>query len=389
MTGGMKRIIGYICRGLLGILGALAGYQAGAPLLRGMMPDGFFWRLLADLLSAAVCGFIGVLLAPFFIKMLHSAGVLFERQLKNTTWPEIASGLAGLVVGLVVANLLVLPFSDTPFGPYLDVLLNVLIGFVMAWIFITRQEEIRGTVTTVRGKLSRRLRGRPSEKDGAEPGVDSAPRVVLDTSVIIDGRILDIAKTGFLRGTLILPSFVLHELQNVADSKDSGRRARGRMGLDIVKELQKLDDVSVELVEASLGDYGTEYVDTAVVAMAKKFGCGVLTTDYNLNKVAQIQNVRVLNVNDLSNAIKPPLLPGEEVSVDVIRGGKDSRQGIGYLENGTMIVVEDGAPFIGRRVNVTISSLLQTSAGRMVFGRVKRAGAKNVTAESGGPNGGQ
>lgn len=389
MTGGMKRIIGYICRGLLGILGVLAGYQAGAPLLRGMMPDGFFWRLLADLSSAAVCGFIGVLLAPFFIKMLHSAGVLFEGQLKNTTWPEIASGLAGLVVGLVVANLLVLPFSDTPFGPYLDVLLNVLIGFVMAWIFITRQEEIRGTFTTVRGKLSRRLRGRPSEKDGAELIADSAPRVVLDTSVIIDGRVLDIAKTGFLRGTLILPSFVLHELQKVADSKDSGKRARGRMGLDIVKDLQMLGDVSVELVEASLGDYDTEYVDTAVVAMAKKFGCDVLTTDYNLNKVAQIQNVRVLNVNDLSNAIKPPLLPGEEVSVDVIRGGKDSRQGIGYLENGTMIVVEDGAPFIGRRVSVTISSLLQTSAGRMVFGRVKRAGAKNGAAESGEPRGGQ
>lgn len=198
------------------------------------------------------------------------------------------------------------------------------------------------------------------------------PRKILDTSVIIDGRILDIAKTGFLQGTLILPSFVLLELQTVADSKDQNRRARGRMGLDVVKELQKLQQVKLALIEASLADYHTEFVDSAVVSMAKRFGCDVLTTDYNLNKVAQIQNVRVLNVNDLANAMKPALLPGDEVTVNVIKEGKDARQGIGYLDNGTMLVVEDGGPFIGKTVEVTLSSLLQTSAGRMVFGRVKR-----------------
>ncbi|MCI7403783.1 PIN/TRAM domain-containing protein [Pyramidobacter sp.] len=377
MTDGLKKIVRYSCGALLGLLGALAGYQAGAPLLKAYFPDTFLFHGLAIVLSIAVFGFIGVLLAPYFIKLLHDVGLLFERQLRSTAWPEIVAALTGMIVGLVLANLLVLPFSDTPFGPYLTVLLNVLIGFVMAWIFVTRQGDIRGAMASVKERLSQKRKSRAGkvpaeESEDAEPAADPVPRKILDTSVIIDGRILDIAKTGFLQGTLILPSFVLLELQTVADSKDQNRRARGRMGLDVVKELQKLHQVKLALTEASLADYHTEFVDSGVVSMAKKFGYDVLTTDYNLNKVAQIQNVRVLNVNDLANAMKPALLPGDEVTVNLIKQGKDARQGIGYLDNGTMLVVEDGGPYIGKTVEVTLSSLLQTSAGRMVFGRVKR-----------------
>ena len=377
MTDGLKKIVRYSCGALLGLLGALAGYQAGAPVLSEYLPDTFLFHGLAIVLSIAVFGFIGVLLAPYFMKLLHDVGLLFERQLRSTAWPEIIAALTGMIVGLVLANLLVLPFSDTPFGPYLTVLLNVLIGFVMAWIFVTRQEDIRGAMASVKERLSQKRKIRAGkvpaeESEDPEPATDPVPRKILDTSVIIDGRILDIAKTGFLQGTLILPSFVLLELQTVADSKDQNRRARGRMGLDVVKELQKLQQVKLALIEASLADYHTEFVDSAVVSMAKRFGCDVLTTDYNLNKVAQIQNVRVLNVNDLANAMKPALLPGDEVTVRLIKEGKDAHQGIGYLDNGTMLVVEDGGPFIGKTVEVTLSSLLQTSAGRMVFGRVKR-----------------
>lgn len=377
MTDGLKKIVRYSCGALLGLLGALAGYQAGTPILREYLPDTFLFHGLAIVLSIAVFGFIGVLLGPYFMKLLHDVGLLFERQLRSTAWPEIVAALTGMIVGLVLANLLVLPFSDTPFGPYLTVLLNVLIGFVMAWIFVTRQEDIRGAMASVKERLSQKRKIRAGkvpaeESEDPEPATDPVLRKILDTSVIIDGRILDIAKTGFLQGTLILPSFVLLELQTVADSKDQNRRARGRMGLDVVKELQKLQQVKLALIEASLADYHTEFVDSAVVSMAKRFGCDVLTTDYNLNKVAQIQNVRVLNVNDLANAMKPALLPGDEVTVNVIKEGKDARQGIGYLDNGTMLVVEDGGPFIGKTVEVTLSSLLQTSAGRMVFGRVKR-----------------
>ncbi|RKJ77415.1 MULTISPECIES: PIN/TRAM domain-containing protein [unclassified Pyramidobacter] len=377
MTDGLKKIVRYSCGALLGLLGALAGYQAGAPLLKAYFPDTVLFHGLAIVLSIAVFGFIGVLLAPYFMKLLHDVGLLFERQLRSTAWPEIVAALTGMIVGLVLANLLVLPFSDTPFGPYLTVLLNVLIGFVMAWIFVTRQGDIRGAMASVKERLSQKRKSRAGkvpaeESEDAEPAADPVPRKILDTSVIIDGRILDIAKTGFLQGTLILPSFVLLELQTVADSKDQNRRARGRMGLDVVKELQKLHQVKLALTEASLADYHTEFVDSGVVSMAKKFGYDVLTTDYNLNKVAQIQNVRVLNVNDLANAMKPALLPGDEVTVNLIKQGKDARQGIGYLDNGTMLVVEDGGPYIGKTVEVTLSSLLQTSAGRMVFGRVKR-----------------
>jgi uncharacterized protein YacL len=376
VTDGLKSIIEYTCRGVLGFLGMLAGYQFGAGYLKNLLPRGFFSDFIAILLSVLVCGFIGVLLAPLFIQILHSISLFFEKQLKNTSGTELSSALLGLIVGLILANLLVLPFRNSTFGPYLAVLLNVLSGFVMSWVFIERQSDIRNAMVSVKGKLIQRLKNRPGHTQSGqvpEPAQgDVVPQKVLDTSVIIDGRILDIAKTGFLQGTLILPSFVLLELQTVADSKDQSKRSRGRMGLDVVKELQKLPGVNLHIVEASLKDYNTEFVDSAVVAMAKKSGSEVLTTDYNLNKVAQIQDVHVLNVNDLANAMKPVMVPGEKVTVDLIKQGKDSRQGIGYLENGTMLVVEDGGPYVGKRVTVTLSSMLQTSAGRMVFGRIKK-----------------
>ncbi|MGI6075144.1 MAG: PIN/TRAM domain-containing protein [Pyramidobacter sp.] len=373
MTDGLNRIVEAICRGVLGLLGMLAGYQFGVSYLKGMQSGSFFVDFIAVLLSVCVCGFVGVLLAPFFLRVLHAVSSFLAAQLKNTSGGELSSALAGLLVGLILANLLVLPFRNASFGPYLAVLLNVLIGFVMSWVFIERQKDIREAVASVKGKLTQRLRARSGHNASATSAArsDAVPHKVLDTSVIIDGRILDIAKTGFLQGTLILPSFVLLELQTVADSKDQTKRTRGRLGLDVVRDLQKLPDVKIRIEEATLKDFDTEYVDSAVVSMAKKYGCEVLTTDYNLNKVAQIQNVRVLNVNDLANAMKPVVLPGDEAVVDVIKRGKDARQGIGYLDDGTMLVVENGGPYIGKRVAVTLSSMLQTSAGRMVFGRVK------------------
>lgn len=376
MTDGLKKIGRYICGALFGLLGALAGYQAAAPVFKIYLPDAFFAHGLANLLSMALFGFIGVLLAPYFMKLLHNVGVFLERQLRSTAWSEITAALTGMIVGLVLADLLMLPFSDAPFGPYLTVLLNVLISFVMAWIFVIRQQDIYGAMASVKERLSQKQKTRAAknqteEAEALEPSAGLVPRKILDTSVIIDGRILDIAKTGFLQGILILPSFVLFELQTVADSKDQNRRARGRMGLDVVKELQKLQQVKLVLTKTSLADYHTEFVDSAVVSMAQKFGYDVLTTDYNLNKVAQIQNVRVLNVNDLANAMKPALLPGDEVTVRLIKEGKNSHQAIGYLDNGTMLVVKDGGPSIGKTVKVTVSSLLQTSAGRMVFGHIK------------------
>jgi uncharacterized protein YacL len=195
---------------------------------------------------------------------------------------------------------------------------------------------------------------------------------ILDTSVAIDGRILDVASTGFLEGTLVLPRFVLTELQGVADSSDPTRRTRGRRGLDAVNELQKLATLRVEILEISLKELQVDSVDQGLVALAKQISGKIITTDYNLNKIAQIQGISVLNVNDLANALKPMLLPGESVTVDLIREGKEPHQGVGYLDDGTMIVVEEGDRYVGRRVDVVVTSMLQTSAGRMVFGRLRR-----------------
>jgi uncharacterized protein YacL len=194
---------------------------------------------------------------------------------------------------------------------------------------------------------------------------------ILDTSVIIDGRILDIARAGFLDGMVLLPRFILLELQGVADSADPVRRGRGRKGLDVINELQKIPDFQIDMLETTLADLDAESVDLGLVVLAKEVEGKIITTDYNLNKIAQIQGIRVLNVNDLANALKPMLLPGETVTVDVIREGKESHQGVGYLDDGTMIVVEDGAHHVNKRVDVVVTSMLQTSAGRMIFGRLR------------------
>jgi uncharacterized protein YacL len=193
---------------------------------------------------------------------------------------------------------------------------------------------------------------------------------VLDTSVIIDGRINEIGDTGFLEGTLVVPGFVLRELQAVADSSDSIKRARGRRGLEIIEKLKDNKKIVLKIFEK---DYPkiTE-VDAKLVKLSEELGAKLITSDFNLNKVASVQGVKVLNINELSNAVKPPVLPGEELKVFVLKEGKDKKQGVAYLDDGTMVVVEDGKNFIGQKIEVTVSSILQTSAGRMIFARKGR-----------------
>ncbi len=199
----------------------------------------------------------------------------------------------------------------------------------------------------------------------AEQPASSLPRILVDTSAIIDGRIADIATAGFIPGRLAVPRFVLAELQNIADSEDAMRRGRGRRGLDVLNTLRELPDVEVEIIEDDVPKI--REVDAKLVALAQKFGCNVLTTDYNLNRVAQIQGVRVLNVNELSNAIRPVVLPGEELVVRVVQPGKERHQGVGYLADGTMIVVENGDKLIGQEVATEVTRVFQTVAGKMIF----------------------
>lgn len=201
---------------------------------------------------------------------------------------------------------------------------------------------------------------------------------ILDTSAIIDGRIADLCKTGFLEGVLIIPHFVLNELQKIADSSDPLRRNRGRRGLDILNKIQKENQVSVRIFDM---DYeGLTEVDTKLLRLARELEAKVVTNDFNLNKVAELYGVEVLNINDLSNAIKPVVLPGEEMVVHVLRDGKEYGQGIGYLEDGTMIVVEGGKNFIGLNTEIVVTSVLQTSAGRMIFAKPKEYMVSKVTS---------
>ena len=190
---------------------------------------------------------------------------------------------------------------------------------------------------------------------------------ILDTSVIIDGRICDIAKTGFLEGVLIVPKFVLQELQLIADSSDNMKRSKGRRGLDILNELRKVSGMTVEILDK---DYkGTNKVDEKLVVIAKEIGAKIITNDYNLNKIAEIQNIEVLNINDLSNAIKPTFLPGERINVKIVKEGKEKDQGIAYLNDGTMIVVDGARKMINRKIEITITNVLQTDAGKMIFAK--------------------
>ena len=387
MTDGFNNMIKRLCRMLMMVFFGIAGYQIAmlampfipAPVsevFRLWMPGWLAKEIFFVVACVAIFALIGWAITPLLLKGLGFIGALFEFHLKGLSWQDISSAILGLIVGLLIANLIAVPFFDLPVGSYIAVVLNIVLGYLGARIFWKRQEDIRGVFNL--GALKERLTTRKIRGKKGVAGEEileeewCPPRKILDTSVIIDGRILDIARTGFMEGVLVLPRFILLELQAVADSTDPARRTRGRRGLDVVNELQKLSTLEVEIMEVTLKQLKVETVDSGLVALAQQIGGEILTTDYNLNKIAQIQGVTVLNVNDLANALKPMLLPGESIIVDVIREGKEPHQGVGYLDDGTMRVVEDGEEYVGKRVEVVVTSMLQTSAGRMVFGRIRR-----------------
>ncbi|WP_024822230.1 PIN/TRAM domain-containing protein [Aminobacterium mobile] len=387
MADGFGNVLRRVCRILMMIFFGIAGYQLAslfvpyipAPVsesVRVWLPAWLAKQVFYTFACMGIFALIGWAITPLLLKGLGFIGALFEYHLKTLSWQDISSATLGLIVGLLIANLIAVPFSDLPVGNYIAIVLNIVLGYLGARIFWKRQQDIRGVFNL--GALKERLATRKTKKgrvihEDIEGEEDLCPpRKILDTSVIIDGRILDIARTGFMEGVLVLPRFVLLELQAVADSTDPARRTRGRRGLDVVNELQKLSSLDVEIMEVTLKQLKVETVDSGLVALAQQIGGEILTTDYNLNKIAQIQGITVLNVNDLANAMKPMLLPGESIIVDVIREGKEPHQGVGYLDDGTMLVVEDGENYIGKRVEVVVTSMLQTSAGRMVFGRIRR-----------------
>lgn len=344
----MKRLFQWT----LAVLGALLAYRTSAyssSMLGLSSLKGSSYAIMGA--GAIIFYFVG----HWLFQGLREIWKKGEDKLERTPLSHLMAGLAGMAAGLIIAVLLYPALVRLNDGGWLSLAVAGGLGYTGYMIGYRKKEELKTLVM------------RRGEKKRDEPAQKTCK--ILDTSVIIDGRIADICKTGFIEGTLIIPEFVLEELQHIADSSDLLKRNRGRRGLDILNKIQKELDVEVTVYEGDFEDISE--VDTKLVKLAKLLQGKVITNDFNLNKVCELQGVPVLNINDLANAVKPVVLPGEEIWVQVIKDGKEHGQGVAYLDDGTMIVVEGGGDFIGRTIEVLVTSVLQTSAGRMIFAKPK------------------
>ena len=317
-------------------------YPVGVMLDDGREPSGLAWLIGGTLAGGGIGAFV-----LFCMSMVTQE--LYERMA-----PALVSVCLAMVAGYFVGQYILfwLEENDVTLRIFVVVSFVLIFGFAGISMGLTRASNWESLITAVeRNKRN-----------------DVLALKIVDTSVLIDGRIMDICDSGFVEGTLVVPRFVLHELQHVADASDVLRRAKGRRGLDILKHLQGVDSkVSIEISDEDPPEI--KEVDAKLVKLASKYGAKVLTTDFNLNTVAQIEGVQVLNINDLANALKPAVLPDEKMQVKIIKEGKEVTQGVGYLDDGTMIVVDGGREYLGRTVDVVVTSVLQTAAGRMIFTR--------------------
>lgn len=356
-------------------------------------------NLLCIVIGAIIGGLGGWFVSPFFIRKLGSFTSFVEKQLSKMPINDVLAGAIGLAAGLIIADLLGNAFSRIPVvGNYIPIVFSIVLGYLGIHLTIKKRKELTKTFDFV-PRLKEVLKNRESDKAAKHSKETETPEPeqkietesaelpktsakvslvkvkadknknykLLDTNVIIDGRIADICKTGFLEGTLLIPVFVLEELQHIADSPYSLRRVRGRRGLDVLQSMMDDDSLKLEVMNIDFND--VQEVDSKLVRLAQKVEGKIITNDFNLNKVAQLRGVEVLNINDLSNAVKAIVIPGEVMRVQVVKDGKEPGQGVGYLDDGTMIVIENGHRYLSRTISVEVTSALQTSAGRMIFAR--------------------
>lgn len=330
---------------------AVLGWQLGISLAGDDFTTQGRYVIVLSMAGAA----LGLMIAPFVTTRPFRQA---RAQLRHMPAQTLVATIIGLIVGLIIAALMAFPLSflPKPFSQILPFVGVVLFSYLGIAIMVMRQRDIFNI-------LGGRLAGRSSGSNIKQN--DSL--ILLDTSVIIDGRIADISQTGFIMGEMLVPRFVLNELQHVADSGDRLRRNRGRRGLEILNNLLKDPAAMVRVTDMDVED--AYQVDDKLVLLAKQLRCPIMTTDYNLNRVAALQGVPVMNINELTNAVKAVYLPGETMSIHVIQEGKEYNQGVGYLEDGTMVVVEDGRPRIGQTIDVNVTKVLQTAAGRMIFAK--------------------
>lgn len=353
----MKRSDALALRAGLGI-GVVGGFVLGYVLVRLAPITHQGWVLITlTTLEGLIFAYLGT---PYVLGGWRG----FNRRLLNTPLPDLLSGLLGMVVGLVIAALIGVFVRDVPLGYWVSGILALLLAALGASVGVTRRTELSalffgGTIEHTSHRLT---------------------AVLLDTSVIIDGRILDIAKTGFVDMPLIILSSVLRELQLVADSADAMRRRRGRRGLDVLTEMQKEPSIPLEVIDDDATP--TVEIDAHLVRMAKRKGWGIMTNDFNLNRIAHLEGVVVLNLNELAQAMRPVAIPGEEIIITVAREGKEPGQGVGSLDDGTMVVVQNGRRLINQTITAVVTSVIQTSAGRMIFAEPAGQDARRTAGRS-------
>ena len=359
------RVIEFIARFIGLFIFAILGFSFGGMVANWLGPSDTAEIFLYQVVFALLGGLSGFILIPYFTTRPARA---IRNKLGRLSAETLFAGLTGLIVGLLTAALLAFPFSQlpAPFGQTLPFVGVVIFSYFGVSLFVMRQGDLMGLLST--------LSGRGGESGSSSSWTNLNRTILLDTSVIIDGRVADIAKTGFLPGTLLIPRFVLNELQYIADSPDGLRRQRGRRGMDVLAELQKLPNVLVRI--SDINAEGVREVDDKLVVLARQLKCPILTNDYNLNRIAELQGVTILNINELANAVKSVVLPAERMTINIFQEGKEHGQGVGYMDDGTMVVVENGHDYIGEYKEVVVTKVLQTAAGRMIFARVEEENGK-------------
>ena len=350
------RILGMIVFGYLGW--SFGGWASRIP---PFIPEQV---LLYKLVFGLIGALAGLVLTPY---ISTRPARYIRNRLGRLSAETLFAGLVGLIVGLLTAALLSFPFSQLPppFGQILPFIGVLAFAYFGVSLFVMRQGDLMGLMSTLSGR---------SESGSSSSWTNLNRTILLDTSVIIDGRVADIAKTGFLPGTLLIPRFVLNELQYIADSPDGLRRQRGRRGMEVLAELQKQPNILVRI--SDINAEGVREVDDKLVVLARQLKCPILTNDYNLNRIAELQGVTILNINELANAVKSVVLPSERMTLNIFQEGKEYGQGVGYMDDGTMVVVENGHDYIGEYKEVVVTKVLQTAAGRMIFARVEEENGK-------------
>ncbi len=371
----LKRIL----RVLFTILGVVIGYVIAQMLLTIPQISGISYlsntigKLTFIIGLCLIFGLILFFICPTIYRGISNLVEYIERSMQKMSIAEIIYGCSGAVIALILMTFIAKPVSGIypVVGPILLIILNLLAAVIGAEVMIRKKDDITGLIVNFKMPSIKEKKSKESKENSKEETIQYEIPKILDTSVIIDGRIFDICETGFIEGPLVVSNAVLDELRHISDSSDALKRNRGRRGLDILNKIQKELPIETRIVEDNFPKIAE--VDSKLLKLAQEMKGKVITNDYNLNKVAEFQGVPVLNINELSNAIKPVVLPGEEMVIDIVKDGKESSQGVAYLDDGTMIVVEGGKRYIGQTKDVLVTSVLQTAAGRMIFAKPKES----------------